>query len=111
LYTADATLTRPNGESVTGRAAIEQSYASASPTRRTRHVCSNTLIEVDEQAGTASAETSVLLFTWEDAAGASGLPSATGPAIGDFSDRFVLTADGWRIAVRQASLSARASAP
>lgn len=111
LYADDATLTRPNGDSVTGRVAIEQSYASGSPTRRTRHVCTNVLIDVDEPSGTANAETSVLLFTWEDVPGVPGLPDASGPAIGEFRDRLVLTADGWRIVARRASLSARASAP
>lgn len=111
LYSDDATLTRPNGESVVGRAAIEASYASASATRRTRHVCTNSLIDVDESTGTASAETSVLLFTWEESPGSLGLPDVAGPAIGAFSDRFVLTDDGWRLAARRASLSARASAP
>ncbi len=105
LYTVDATLQRPNGQVLTGRAEIVDSYRSGPPERRTRHVCSNIDIEVLD-AGSAVGVTSVLVYSWHDGDG-DGLPLATGPVIGDFRDRFTLTADGWSIAARTASLAAR----
>lgn len=111
LYTVDGELVRPSGQVVTGRDAIEAAYRSGPADRRTRHVCTNTLVAMTS-ATTASATTSVLLFTWtEPEAGsddAADLPAAKGPAIGEFADELVLTDDGWRLASRRASLSARA---
>jgi ketosteroid isomerase-like protein len=106
LYCDDATLTRPNGQVVSGRAAIEASYGSGSPTRRTRHVCTNITVDIGDD-GTATARTSVLLFTWEHDEETSALPAASGPAIGEFADRLVPTPDGWQITTRVATLSAR----
>lgn len=109
LYTDDATLTRPNGRRLTGRTDIEAAYAAAPPARRTRHVCSNTVVEID--GDTARAATSVLLFTWDHEPGADALPPASGPVIGEFVDRLTRTPGGWLLAERVATLSARVHAP
>lgn len=107
LYTADATLTRPNGERLEGNRAIHDAYASAPAERRTRHACSGTLVELHGQ-DRATAWTSVALFTWiGDAAAPDTLPTATGPAIGEFTDTLVRIDGAWRIAERVATLSAR----
>ena len=103
LYTDDATLVRPDGQHVVGRAAIETSYAGASPTRRTRHLCGGTVVDLDGDVATAT--TPVLLFTWED-----GSAAATGPAIGEFADVLVRGEDGWRLRERVATVSARVPA-
>lgn len=105
LYADDATLARPNGQRVTGRPAIEATYAATPPARRTRHVCTGTLVDVD--GDTAHARTSVLLFTWEHDPDHGGLPDATGPAIGEFDDTLVRSGENWLLAERVATLSAR----
>ena len=104
LYTDDGLLLRPNGEQVAGRDAIEASYAAGSASRRTRHLCGGTLVDVD--GDTARAVTPVLLFTW-DASDTGSVAEATGPAIGEFADALVRTGDGWRIAERIATVTAR----
>lgn len=104
LYTVDGLLRRPNGEQVAGREAIEASYAAGSATRRTRHMCGGTLVDVD--GDTARAVTPVLLFTW-DGSDDRPVAEAVGPAIGEFADVLVRTGDGWRIAERIATVTAR----
>jgi ketosteroid isomerase-like protein len=109
LYTDDATLTRPNGQRLAGRADIEAAYAAAPTSRRTRHVCSNTVVEI--HGDTARATTSVLLFTWDDRPDVAELPLAGGPVIGEFADRLTRTPGGWLLAERVATLSARVHDP
>jgi hypothetical protein len=104
LYSVTGRLRRPNGDEVSGRDAIEASYAAAPATRRTRHLCGGSVVETDS-AG-AVAVTPVLLFTW-DAATDGSVAQATGPAIGDFTDVLVRTEHGWRIAERIATVTAR----
>jgi SnoaL-like domain len=108
LYDVGASLTRPNGQRLEGREAIRVAYASAPSDRRTRHVCAGTVVEPDG-ADRATAWTSVSLYTWvtEPDAG-HPLPTATGPAIGEFADTLVRAGTGWLLAERVATLSARA---
>lgn len=108
LYTEAGVLTRPNGQQAEGRAAIEAAYASGSPTRRTRHVCANTIVTTDEAGRRATARTTVLVYSWEHDPDLRGLASASGPVIGEFLDEVEPTPDGWRIARRIATLAARA---
>lgn len=109
LYTRSGVLTRPNGQQIEGRAAIESAYAGGSPSRRTRHVCANTTVSVDDAAGArVTARTTVLVYSWEHDPTAPGLAVAAGPAIGEFLDEVEWTTDGWRISRRIATLAARA---
>ena len=93
LYTADGIMTRPSAPDVeiAGRAAILAAF-TARPPRTTRHICAN--IVVDAESTTAARGTSaMLLFT--------GGPA---PLVGGFTDRFVLTGEGWRFAERRGAL-------
>lgn len=104
LFTPDGVLRRPGGQPLTGRAAIEAAYAQRPRERLTRHLVTNTLIEV-ESATSASARSRVLLWagSTEDADGPQGRPLRGPQLIGEFADRFVLTEEGWRFASRDAS--------
>jgi len=69
-----------------------------------RHVCTNQLITVDDEAHA----TGVAYFTFYRAeSGVDGEPGRlSGPAvIGAYRDRFVRTDDGWRIALREAEVA------
>lgn len=94
LYTDDGLMTRPTapGAPIVGRAAILAAF-QARPPRKTRHVCSNVVIDVEDHAS-ARGTSAMVLFT------EGGVPLA-----GSFHDRFVLTADGWRFAERRGSLA------
>ncbi|WP_374418085.1 nuclear transport factor 2 family protein [Novosphingobium arvoryzae] len=94
LYTDDGLMTRPTAPDapIVGRAAILAAF-QARPPRKTRHVCSNVVIDVEDHAS-ARGISAMVLFT------EGGVPLA-----GSFHDRFVLTADGWRFAERRGSLA------
>jgi hypothetical protein len=105
LYTVDARLTRPSGEEILGRAAIEESYRTGSPDRRTRHVCTN--IRVDHDGGSSARSlTTVLLFAWSADSDRAGLPTAA-PILGEFEDRLELVDGRWYLAERTARLLAK----
>jgi SnoaL-like domain len=94
LYTDDGLMTRPTAPDapIVGRAAILAAF-QARPPRKTRHACSNVVIDVEDLAS-ARGTSAMVLFT------EGGVPLA-----GSFHDRFVLTADGWRFAERRGSLA------
>lgn len=94
LYAADGVMARPTAPDapVVGRAAILAAF-QARPPRKTRHVCSNVVIDVVSPTE-ARGESAMVLFQPEGA-----------PLVGSFHDRFVRTADGWRFAERRGSLS------
>lgn len=94
LYAEDGVMFRPTAPDagVEGRDAILAAF-KARPPRKTRHVCSNVVIDV-ESPTTARGTSAMLLFTGDPA-----------PLVGSFHDRFVLTADGWRFAERRGSLT------
>jgi hypothetical protein len=103
LFTTDGLLVRPSAAPVEGRQAIEASYAERPVNRITRHLVTNTLVNV-ESASCAQAVSSVLLWS----ASADDEPDrlgrqAPGPqVVGEFHDTFALTDEGWRIARRDA---------
>lgn len=94
LYAEDGLMTRPTAPDapIVGRAAILAAF-QARPPRKTRHVCSNVVIDVDDHAS-ARGTSAMVLFTEGGA-----------PLAGSFHDRFVLTAEGWRFAERRGSLA------
>jgi hypothetical protein len=108
LFTADAELLRPGGATITGRDAIRASYASRAPTRITRHVVANVVVDVDSPQE-ARALSYVVLWSGssEDGEQAQGR-TARCRQVGEFHDRFVLTPAGWRIARREARFVLRA---
>lgn len=108
LYTEDARFARPSkpAEFVTGRAAILASF-TARPPRAQRHVIANTVVDV--MSGTEARAFSVIVLYMGDMPEDGGLPvqDAKSPLIGTFTDRIVLTDDGWRFAERVGGLDFR----
>ena len=94
LYAEDGAMSRPTAPDVLieGREAILAAFRSRPP-RKTRHVCSNVVIDVE--SGTRARGTSAMVLYTEGAA----------PIVGSFHDTFVLTQDGWRFAQRRGSLT------
>lgn len=108
LYTEDARFARPSspGEFIHGREAILASFL-ARPPRAQRHVIANVVVDVEGPA-TARAFSVIVLYQG-DAAPEGGLPamSANSPLVGTFTDRLVLSGDGWRFAERVGRLDFR----
>jgi uncharacterized protein (TIGR02246 family) len=104
LFAVDGVLYRPSGEPLRGRGAIVESYRARPKSRMTRHVCSNVLVHV-ESANAARALTYVVLYGADAEIppdGQFGVACEPRRLIGEFADRFVLTAEGWRIKERRA---------
>jgi len=103
LFADDGVLTRPNAEPLHGRDAIRQAYAQRPADRITRHLVTNTRVDV-ESSTRARAHSYVLLWAASaaDAAGPQGRPAQPRQLVGEFDDRFSLTPQGWRIAQREA---------
>jgi ketosteroid isomerase-like protein len=107
LYTADARFARPSkpGEFIEGREAILASFR-ARPPRAQRHLIANVVVDVESPAA-ARAFSVIVLYQGDPAS--EGLPamSADSPLIGTFTDKLVLTGDGWRFAERVGGLDFR----
>ena len=101
-FAEDAVLTRPGGEPLAGREAILASYRTRPAERITRHLVTSTVITLDS-ATRSRGLSYVLLWSGEaaDAPTPSGRP-ARRQVMGEFDDVFTLTAEGWRIARRDA---------
>jgi len=102
LFSADAVLVRPNAAPLHGPEAIHEAYTNRAPERISRHLVTGTLVEV-LSADEAHAKSTVLLWlgSTDDPAGPKGRPVRE-QVLGEFDDRFVRTAAGWRIARRDA---------
>lgn len=103
LFTEDGILCRPGAEPLQGRAAIIASYRSKPAERITRHLLSNTLVQLASDTQ-AHATSNVLLWAGNitDPAGPFGRPLQGRQVVGEFEDWFVLTVEGWRIQRREA---------
>ena len=90
LYVEDGRMSRPVAPDVfvVGREAILAAFL-ARPPRATRHICTN--ISVDVSGDTATASSSLLLFTAQ----------STPPLIGGYNDALGRTGDGWRFSERR----------
>ncbi len=103
VFADDATLVRPSGQILEGRAAIVEAYSATPASRMTRHVCAN--IRIDKTGpDSAEGQTLVLLFIADPPEG-EGPRTSGGPAVGEFADEFHRTTEGWRIVRRDASVS------
>lgn len=104
LFAPDGVLVRPNAQPLQGRDAIEAAYAQRPADRITRHLVTNTLVEIESPAS-ARASSYVLLWTGStsDPSGPQGRRAHARQLVGEFQDRFELTAEGWRIRRREAS--------
>lgn len=94
LYTIDGAMARPTAPDklILGRAAILAAFQSR-PSRKTRHICTNVVIDVT--SATAARGVSAMLL----------MQPNTPPLAGSFHDTFQLTDDGWRFCQRRGSLS------
>lgn len=94
LYTEGGLMTRPTAPDapIVGRSAILAAFQGRPP-RKTRHVCSNVVIDV-ESPTSARGTSAMILFT-----------ETGNPLAGSFHDRFELTPDGWRFSERRGSLA------
>ncbi|WP_240636191.1 nuclear transport factor 2 family protein [Caldimonas tepidiphila] len=103
LFAEDGVLTRPNAQPLRGREAILAAYRQRPADRITRHLVTNTLVTLESDTE-ARAASYVLLWSGSADAepGAQGRPAHPRRMVGEFDDRFVLTAEGWRIARREA---------
>ena len=103
LFTETATLVRPGGQPLQGRAEILASYNAKSADRLTRHLVCNHRVEV-QSAGLAQSRCTVLLYVSDKRRELTRQGRAADPAyqLGEISDQLVLTADGWRIQQREA---------
>lgn len=103
LFTEDATLVRPGGPVLTGRAEILQAYRSKDPHRMTHHLICNhqvTLTAPDK----ASSRCKVLLYASDQRRELTpkGRQADTQQMAGVIEDGLVLTAEGWQIHSREA---------
>ena len=103
LFAPDAELTRPDGTRLEGRPAILAAYAARDPERLTQHVLSNHEVSL---VSARQAQSRCLVMLWSgrrsDAASPRGRPADAAHQLGEFVDRVVLTAEGWRIQQRLA---------
>jgi ketosteroid isomerase-like protein len=104
LFATDGVLVRPGGAPLLGRPAIEAAYASRPAERLTRHLVTNTLVDV-ESPDRARGVSTVLLWSGKhtDLPGPFGRPADARQVVGEFMDEFVRTPEGWRISRRTAS--------
>ncbi len=108
LFTEDAELVRPGAPAITGRAAIEQSYRQRPAGRITAHMVLGTVFDGaigdGGDGGEAGATSRVLVWTADAGTepGPHGRPAEPRQRLGFFADRFVRTAEGWRIRQRRA---------
>ncbi|MDQ3146954.1 MAG: nuclear transport factor 2 family protein [Actinomycetota bacterium] len=94
LYTDDATFT-VMGRTHRGRAAVRAFIEKGQPPeRRGKHVCANSVIDVDVDGDQATAVTDYVFV----APGADGF---TVLSAGRYHDRLVRHGDGWRFAERR----------
>ena len=108
LYTEDARFARPSkpGEFVEGRAAILAGFR-ARPPRAQRHVIANVVVDV-ESPSSARAFSVIVLYQGDRAPeGEMPTMSADSPLVGTFTDRLMLTEEGWRFAERVGGLDFR----
>ena len=103
LFTEDAVLYRPSApdQAIRGRDAILASFRKRPADTITFHVCSDILIEVQDE-GRAQGRSRILLLSAARPANGT-TPPAGAPMPGVFTDLFALTEEGWRFAARRGS--------
>lgn len=104
LFAPDAVLIRPNEPPIVGRDGIRQAYERRPKERITRHLVTNTMVEVESESR-ARACSYVLLWTGSalDESGPHGRLADERKLVGEFNDVFSLGLDGqWLIQRREA---------
>ena len=103
LFAEDATLARPGGVALQGRAAIQHAYAARPPERITRHLVTNVRVQVvSESEARATSYVQVWSGSLADEPRQQGRPAGR-PSVGEFSDQFRKFDCGWLITHREAT--------
>jgi hypothetical protein len=105
LFTADGIWESARGR-LAGREEIERAFGlrQRNRRRRSRHVCTNTVVHVISDAE-ASAITYYVLYRREDNDPRIPCPVVPPLAIGEYRDRFRRAAEGWRFAHRRVTVA------
>ena len=108
IFTEDALLDA--GGALQGRDSIRQGMARRNPKLRSRHVLTNILVDVVDDRN-ATGTTCLTLYRHVGDESLQDKPiELVGPAaVGEYLDRFALTAEGWRIASRVLAIQFRRS--
>jgi len=103
LFSADATLTRPDGTLLVGRKAIFEAYASRSSDRLTQHLICNHVVHLTAP-DQAKSHCKILLWSGQRSSILTGKGRLADPQeqVGEMADQLVLLPEGWRIQSRQA---------
>ncbi|MEM6627779.1 MAG: nuclear transport factor 2 family protein [Pseudomonadota bacterium] len=101
LFAQDGVFSR-EGALLEGAEGVLNALKRRPPTRVTRHVCTNILVDVVDE-NTATGNTYFLLYEGEDPdQSGAALPLTTPVTVGEYQDQFVRTEQGWKIARRDA---------
>jgi uncharacterized protein (TIGR02246 family) len=102
LFTMDGVWASPEA-TLDGQDAIRAAFLRRERSgRRSRHVCTNVAIDVEDEARASGLCYLTLFRTDEEASPARG---TTPDLVGVYRDRFVRTGDGWRFASRRTEVS------
>ncbi len=114
LFTEDGVFVRANEPSapLVGRAAIESALCARPASRLTVHLCTNIEIDVLD-AQSAEGRCYLLLYSGDasDPEAKAARPADSTQRIGEYRDRLVRTAEGWKIARRVGKLIFEARGP
>jgi len=104
LFCEDATVVRPGGAALQGRAEILASYLSKSPSRLTHHLVCNHQVQILPSGRNAHSRCRVLLYVSDQSREVTpaGRAGDAMHQVGTIMDELVLTAEGWKIQKRQA---------
>jgi uncharacterized protein (TIGR02246 family) len=104
-FTEDGVWASPEN-TMTGRDAIRRGFErrQANTARMSRHVCDNFRLDVID-ADHAEGVVYLTLFRHDGEPGRRTSPVGTPELVGEYRDRFVRTADGWRFARREIAVS------
>lgn len=99
LFAEDAILNRGEGDAV-GRPAILAAFNRRRPDAAVRHISTNVVIDVLDDASASGVSTMMLYRNF----GSAGLPQPLPPLemIVDYHDTFARTLEGWRFKQRRA---------
>jgi ketosteroid isomerase-like protein len=104
LFCEDATVVRPGGAALYGRAEILASYLLKDANRMTHHLVCNHQVQVLPSGESAHSRCKVLLYVSDKnhTLTAQGRKANAKHQVGTIEDLLVLTAEGWKIQKRHA---------
>ncbi len=105
LFTEDGVWKSPEA-TLDGREAIRKAMAerAANAGRMSRHVCNNLLIDIVDEDH-AEGVVYLTLYRHDGEEGRRFSPLGSPVMVGEYRDRFLRTAEGWRITHREAAAS------